>query len=219
MIKNFEQSTRYAQKLLKIENELINLIEEESIKNKVPIITKEVLNYLIYEANRINAKNILEIGTATGYSGLFLSKISKKNKGLFTTIEIDENRYKDAVENFKKLDLYKNSELVLGDALDYLPKLVEKSKEEGNLYDFIFIDASKGQYIKFFEYAYELLSDNGTIFIDNLMFRGMVSLEEVDFPKKYRSLLKKLKLFINFLNENYNFVLLPFGDGVGIVRK
>lgn len=219
MINNFEKSTEYAQKLFKIENKIINNIEKESIENNIPIITREVLNYLIYEANRCEAKNILEIGTATGYSGLFLSSISKKNKGFFTTIEIDENRYKKAVTNFKKLNLYEHSELIQGDALEYLPKIIKNTKQTGIKYDFIFIDASKGQYNKFFNYAYELLSDNGTIFIDNLMFRGMVALDETEFPKKYRSLLKKLKQFIQFLNENHNFILLPFGDGVGIVRK
>lgn len=212
MIQNFEKSSKYAQKLLKIEDEIIKEIEKESLENDVPIITREVLNYMIFEANRIKAKNILEIGTATGFSGLFLAKISNENGGKFTTIEIDETRHNKAKENFEKLGILEGSNLILGDALEEIPKLNKNEK-----FDFIFIDASKGQYGKFFEMCYELLSENGVIFIDNLMFRGIIAENEI--PKRYKTIVKRLKEFIYKLNDEYNFILLPFGDGVGIVRK
>ena len=104
--------------------------------------------------------------------------------------------------------------MILGDALDEILKLDKDRK-----YDFIFIDASKGQYKKFFEMCYNLLEKNGTIFIDNIMFRGIVAGNENEIPKRYKTIVKRLKEFINELNEKYNFVLLPFGDGVGLVRK
>ena len=138
-----------------------------------------------------------------------MAQIANRNSGKLTTIEIDEVRYKKAKENFKKLGLLEKNEMILGDALDEILKLDKDRK-----YDFIFIDASKGQYKKFFEMCYNLLEKNGTIFIDNIMFRGIVAEDENEIPKRYR-----LKEFINELNEKYNFVLLPFGDGVGLVRK
>ncbi|WP_304181743.1 O-methyltransferase [Leptotrichia trevisanii] len=214
MIENFIESSKYVQNLFKIENEIIQDIKKESLAENVPIITDEVLNYMIFTARNIKAGNILEIGTATGYSGLFLAQIANQNDGFLTTMEIDENRYNKAVENFKKLGLFEKNKMVFGDALEEIPKLGKNMK-----YDFIFIDASKGQYLKFFEMSYELLNENGIIFIDNLMFRGLVAADKEEIPKRYKTIVKRLKEFIEKLNKEYNFVLLPFGDGVGIVKK
>ena len=214
MIENFIESSKYAQNLFKIRNEIIQDIKNESLDENVPIITDEVLNYMIFTARNIKARNILEIGTATGYSGLFLAQIANENSGFLTTMEIDEIRYGKAVENFKKLGLFEKNKMIFGDALVEIPKLDKNMK-----YDFIFIDASKGQYLKFFEMSYELLNENGIIFIDNLMFRGLVAADKEEIPKRYKTIVKRLKEFIEKLNEEYNFVLLPFGDGVGIVKK
>ena len=214
MIENFIESSKYAQNLFKIRNEIIQKIKNESLEQNVPIITDEVLNYMIFTARNIKAENILEIGTATGYSGLFLAQLANENSGFLTTMEIDEIRYRKAMENFKKLGLFEKNKMIFGDALEEIPKLNKNVK-----YDFIFIDASKGQYLKFFEMSYELLNENGIIFIDNLMFRGLVVVDKEEIPKRYRTIVKRLKEFIEKLNEEYNFVLLPFGDGVGIVKK
>ena len=214
MIENFIESSKYAQNLFKIRNEIIQDIKNESLDENVPIITDEVLNYMIFTARNIKARNILEIGTATGYSGLFLAQIANENSGFLTTMEIDEIRYGKAVENFKKLGLFEKNKMIFGDALEQIPKLDKNVK-----YDFIFIDASKGQYLKFFEMSYELLNENGIIFIDNLMFRGLIAADKEEIPKRYKTIVKRLKEFIEKLNEEYNFVLLPFGDGVGIVKK
>ena len=214
MIENFIESSKYAQNLFKIRNEIIQDIKNESLDENVPIITDEVLNYMIFTARNIKARNILEIGTATGYSGLFLAQIANENSGFLTTMEIDEIRHGKAVENFKKLGLFEKNKMIFGDALEEIPKL-----DKNVNYDFIFIDASKGQYLNFFEMSYELLNENGIIFIDNLMFRGLVAADKEEIPKRYKTIAKRLKEFIEKLNEEYNFVLLPFGDGVGIVRK
>ena len=214
MIENFIESSKYAQNLFKIRNEIIQDIKNESLEQNVPIITDEVLNYMIFTARNIKARNILEIGTATGYSGLFLAQIANENSGFLTTMEIDEIRYGKAVENFKKLGLFEKNKMIFGDALEEIPKLDKNVK-----YDFIFIDASKGQYLKFFEMSYELLNENGIIFIDNLMFRGLVAADKEEIPKRYKTIVKRLKEFIEKLNKEYNFVLLPFGDGVGVVKK
>ena len=214
MIENFMESSKYAQNLFKIRNEIIQDIKNESLDENVPIITDEVLNYMIFTARNIKARNILEIGTATGYSGLFLAQIANENSGFLTTMEIDEIRYGKAVENFKKLGLFEKNKMIFGDALEEIPKLDKNVK-----YDFIFIDASKGQYLRFFEMSYELLNENGIIFIDNIMFRGLVATDKEEIPKRYKTIVKRLKEFIEKLNEEYNFVLLPFGDGVGIVKK
>lgn len=213
MIDNFKKSTEYAQNLFVIEDEIKSKIEHESLLEKVPIITREVLKYMLFEANRINAKNILEIGSATGFSGIFLAEIANKNGGKLTTIEIDEARYEKAVNNFELMGMKNRNDLILSDALEVMKDLKDKK------FDFIFIDASKGQYKKFFEMAYEMLEKGGIIFIDNIMFRGLIAEDIENVPKRYKTIVRKLNEFIFELNDKYNFVLLPFGDGVGIVSK
>ena len=216
MIENFELATKFAQNLFKIEDERILAIENEAILNKVPIITRDVLKYMLFVARSEKSSNILEIGTATGYSGIFLAQVAAENKGNFTSIEIDENRYSEAVNNNKKMDLLnRKNNLILGDALEEIPKLYDLNKK----YDFIFMDAAKGQYRNFFKLLFPILSENGIMFIDNLLFRGMVTLESEDIPKRYKTIVTRLKVFIEELNENKNFVLLPFGDGIGIIKN
>ena len=209
MIVDFDKAAEYTRKLLKINNEKILEIKKYGEENKIPIITEEVLNFMIFSANTGQAANILEIGTAIGYSGVFLAEISEGNGGKFYTIEIDEERYSRAKENFEKFS-FENVTLILGDALEKISEIDEK-------FDFIFIDAAKGQYKKFFDLAYPKLSNNGIIFIDNIMFKGLVA--EAEIPKRYKTIVRKLNEFISYLNDNHNFVLLPFGDGVGLVTK
>lgn len=199
MIENFLEASIYARELF-IDDEEILSIKEKALDDNVPIITDEVLAYMIYMIKLLKPKNGLEIGTAVGYSTYYLSKYMKT-----TTIEIDEERYNIAKENLKG----RNVDMYLGDALEVLPSIDQK-------FDFIFIDAAKGKYKDFFNLCYEKLSDNGLIFIDNLLFRGYVTGDE--YPKRYRTIVRNLKEFIKYLRE-YNFVLLPFGDGVGLVRK
>ena len=213
MINDFLKATKYVQDLNVFDNELLDEFEKEALENNIPIITRDVLKFLLFTADNISASNILEIGTAVGYSGVFLAEISRKYKGKLTTIEIDEDRYIKAKQNFSKFNLADNVEQILGDVLKVLPELVSDNRK----YDLIFIDASKSKYIDFFNLSYGMLNKGGYIFIDNLMFRGLVA--ENEFPKKYRTILNNLDKFINYLNEEYNFVLLPFGDGVGLVYK
>lgn len=199
MIENFLEASIYARELF-IDDEEILSIKEKALDDNVPIITDEVLAYMIYMIKLLKPKNGLEIGTAVGYSTYYLSKYMKT-----TTIEIDEERYNIAKENLKG----RNVDMYLGDALEVLPSIDQK-------FDFIFIDAAKGKYKDFFNLCYEKLSDNGLVFIDNLLFRGYVTGDE--YPKRYKTIVRNLKEFVKYLKK-YNFVLLPFGDGVGLVRK
>ena len=208
MIENFLNSTKFVQDLVKFDDEEILELEKKSIDENVPIITRDVLKFMIFMASSIKAQNILEIGTAVGYSGIFLAQIAKSNKGKLTTIEIDDNRYEKSILNFEKFNLTEYVNSIKG---------VELPKLEGNKYDFIFIDASKSKYREFFEYSYKMLNDGGLIFIDNIMFRGYVA--ESDIPKRYKTIINNLKDFITYLNNNTDFVLLPYGDGVGLVKK
>ncbi|WP_311694944.1 O-methyltransferase [Sneathia sanguinegens] len=199
MIENHLGASNFVRTLFKEDDEIKEL-KKEALENKIPIVTEEVLAYMIYMLRLIGAKKGLEIGSAVGYSAYYLSKYVE-----LTTIEIDEKRYEIA----KKVLKGRNVKIYNADACEILKDLDEK-------YDFIFIDAAKGKYLDFFKLCYDKLNYGGLIFIDNILFRGYVC--ENEYPKRYKTIVKNLREFINYLKK-YDFALLPFGDGIGLVRK
>lgn len=199
MIENYLGASNFVRTLFKEDDEIKEL-KKEALENKIPIVTEEVLAYMIYMLRLIGAKKGLEIGSAVGYSAYYLSKYVE-----LTTIEIDEKRYEIA----KKVLKGRNVKIYNADACDILKDLDEK-------YDFIFIDAAKGKYLDFFKLCYDKLNYGGLIFIDNILFRGYVC--ENEYSKRYKTIVKNLREFINYLKK-YDFALLPFGDGIGLVRK
>lgn len=213
MLEELKEANEYIyskiEKYKKHKIEILNEIEEDARVNAVPIIGREVAEYLkfLISTNK-NIKDILEIGTATAYSGITMLAEIQDRDGSLTTIEIDETRFNIAKENFKKSKLNGVNQ-ILGDAGEEIKKLNKK-------FDFVFIDAAKGQYKIFFEDSFKLLNEDGIIFIDNIMFRGYLYRES---PKRYKTIVKRLDEFIDYLYQNYNFVLLPVSDGIGLIRK
>lgn len=210
MLEELREANEYIISKIRENDELILEMEKYAEEHNVPIVTKEVAEYLKFIVRSNNIKNVLEVGTAIGYSGILMAKEIEKNNGKLYTIEIDEERYKLAQENFKKSGL-KNIVSIKGDAVEEIKKIDEN-------FDFVFIDASKGHYLEFFEDSYKLLNKNGIIFIDNIMFRGYLYKE---YPKRFKTIVRRLNEFIEYLysREGGEFVLLPFGDGIGLFCK
>lgn len=210
MLEELREANEYIISKIRENDELILEMEKYAEEHNVPIVTKEVAEYLKFIVRSNNIKNVLEVGTAIGYSGILMAKEIEKNNGKLYTIEIDEERYNLAQENFKKSGL-KNIVSIKGDAVEEIKKIDEN-------FDFVFVDASKGHYLEFFEDSYKLLNKNGIIFIDNIMFRGYLYKE---YPKRFKTIVRRLNEFIEYLysREGGEFVLLPFGDGIGLFRK
>lgn len=210
MLEELKEANEYIISKIKENDELILEMEKYAREYNVPIVTKEVAEYLKFIVKSNGIKNILEVGTAIGYSGILMAKEIEKNGGRLYTIEIDEERYNLAQENFKKSGL-NNIVSIKGDAVEEIKKIDEK-------FDFVFIDASKGHYMEFFEDSYKLLNKDGIIFIDNIMFRGYLYKE---YPKRFKTIVRRLNEFIEYLysRDGGEFVLLPFGDGIGLFRK
>jgi len=208
MLDELKEANKYIINKIKENDQHILEMEAYATEYNVPIITKEVAEYLKFTVKTYGFKNILEIGTAIGYSGTIMAKEIQKLNGKLTTLEIDEERFLVAKGNFEKANL-NNVELILGDALEELPKLNEK-------YDFVFMDASKGKYKEFFDIIYPKVEEGGLIFIDNIMFRGYLYQE---YPKRFKTIVRKLEEFIDYLYKEHDFVLLPFGDGIGLVKS
>lgn len=185
-------------------------IEKYAKKNDVPIMNKRGINFLCRLIKKNNVKNILEIGSAIGYSALKMASVDDEIK--IVTIERDNERYLEAVKNIKKMHKEKNITLILGDALE---------TEITGSYDLIFIDAAKGQNIKFFNKYSKLLNKKGIIVTDNMLFHGLVEEKERIKNKNLRQLVNKIKKYIEFLkdNEEYNTKFYKTGDGIAVTTK
>ncbi|HIR59914.1 MAG TPA: O-methyltransferase [Candidatus Onthousia excrementipullorum] len=190
---------------------MIKEIREYAKENKVPIMQPEGIDFLTTFIIKHQIKNVLEIGTAIGYSAIMMSLCSPTLK--VTTIERDEERYLEAIKNIKKLNLENRITLIFNDALK--TKINEK-------YDLIFIDAAKAQNIKFFELFERNLNEGGFIITDNMYFHGLVKKNEKEIKSRnVRGIVRKIKDYITFLkeNENYNTTIYEIGDGIAVSEK
>ena len=190
---------------------IIKEIKEYAIDNKIPIMNQEGIDFLTTFIIKYQIKNILEVGTAIGYSSIMMTLCGPNIK--VTTIERDEQRYLEAIKNIKKLNLEDRITLIFNDAL--------KTKIEGK-YDLIFIDAAKAQNIKFFELFERNLKDGGFIITDNMYFHGLVNKSEKEIKSRnVRGIVRKIKDYITFLknNDNYNTTIYDVGDGIAVSEK
>ena len=192
--------------------QLLKEMEKYAIEENVPIINQEGLLILKDLILVYKPKSILEIGTAIGYSAMNMHLI---NDIKVTTIERDEKMYNKAVEYIKRAELEDKINLIYSDAL-----LFDNSNLES--VDMLYIDAAKGQYIKFFEKYVSNLNEGGVIIFDNLLFHGFVKMEQKDIKNRNtRQLIRKLKEFLEYIQNHpeYDFELIEEGDGIGIARK
>lgn len=189
---------------------MLNEIYEYAKENKVPIMMDDGIDYLCNYIKDNKIKSILEIGSAIGYSALKMAMVSDDIK--VTTIEKDENRYEVAVSNINKFKMSDRIKIILGDALE--------TNIDGE-FDLIFIDASKGNNINFFKKYSVNLSKYGIIITDNLFFHGLVIDESKIQTKNQRGIVRKIKEFIKFLDENKEFETeyISVGDGISISRR
>ncbi len=185
-------------------------LEKYAKENKIPIMQKDGILYLTNYIKENNIINILEIGSAIGYSAIMMAKVNKEIK--ITTIEKDKDRYNIAVANIKKYNLESQINIINDDAT--------LTDIEGK-YDLIFIDAAKGKNILFFEKYKNNLKENGTIITDNLSFHGLVENQNLIKTKNQKGIVNKIKLFIDFLDNNKEFttVYIPVGDKIAVSRR
>jgi len=196
----------------------IDKIKEKALNEHIPIImddTLEVIEKILLEEK---PKRILELGTATGYSSICFANILLKNcRGehcssvIIDTIELDENRANEAINNIKQMGLDKNINVIKGNAVDVLPTLNEK-------YDIFFIDAAKGKYPIFLKEALRLSKNGSIILADNILYKGYVM---SDYNKhKQRTAVRNLREYIKETTEDERLQteILEVGDGLAISK-
>lgn len=166
----------------------------------------EFLEKYIYDHE---IKRILEIGTAVGYSSIRMALVSSDIR--VVTIERDEERYFQALDNIRDFGLADRIEVIFGDAL---------STTFDGVFDLIFIDGAKAQSIKFFERYEGNLADGGVIITDNLNFHGLTSVSDIK-SKNLRALVRKINNYKEYLknNEKYTTKFYEIGDGLSISEK
>lgn len=179
----------------------------------IPIVPHETAKFLDFFTATMQPSQILEIGTAIGFSASLMAQHLQAD-GHLTTIDRYEKMYERAKENFKKLGLEDRITLIEGDAADVLPTL------EGS-YDLIFMDSAKAKYIEFYPECMRLLRQGGVLIIDDVFQGGTVLDDEAEIPKRVRKIHRKLnELFDTILNDKSNrSTLVPLGDGLLMVRK
>ena len=190
--------------------------------NEVPIISDEGLVYLLQLIRLTNAKRILEVGTAIGYSAIQMATLNKDIH--IDTIEKDIDAYNIAISNINKAKLNDNIHVILKDGLTVTKNdLMGVASYE---YDLIFIDAAKAQYKNFFNLFTPFLKKGGIVVCDNLLFHGLVglSLEEKETKvttKNLKGLVRKIEEFNDWLSKQkgYKTDFLRIGDGMSVSTK
>lgn len=194
-----------------MKNKELQKIKQKALEEHIPIIMDDTLEVVDKILRELKPKKILEIGTAVGYSAMCFSEYLNEN-GMIDTIERDEERIKEAKENIVKVGVEEKINILEGDAVEILPTL------QGT-YDMIFIDAAKGKYPFFLKEALRMLSENGIILADNILYKGYVM---SDYNKhKQRTAVRNLREYIHEVTNNPNLEteILEVGDGLAITKR
>ncbi|MDO5522288.1 MAG: O-methyltransferase [bacterium] len=196
--------------------EFLWTIEQEALRTHVPIIKKPTQSLLRFLMHNNKPKRILEVGCAVGFSSLLMSEYMPEGCTI-TTIERNEGRIERAKANFDGSGKEEVITLLEGDATDILAELVEK----GERFDFIFMDAAKGQYINFLENVFTLLEEGGLLVSDNVLQDGDVVESRFGVTRRNRTIHSRMREYLYTLthHESFDSVVLPIGDGVTLSYK
>lgn len=207
------ETEEYLTSLIEAQPEWIMKMEIYARDNHVPIMEPTGIAFLKQLIRVKKPNKILEIGTAIGYSALQMALAYPSTT--IVTIERDLPRYQEAVDNISLYGDTESIDVLQGDALEISEKVAEKGP-----FDFLFIDAAKGQYQRFFELYTPLLKEDALIISDNVLFKGIVASNNSQ-SKKQQSIAKKIRNYNDWLvnHPTYHTTIVPIGDGIAITTK
>ena len=194
-------------------SKILEAIESEALSTYVPIIRKEMQSFLKVLLTIQKPMRILEVGTAVGFSALLMSEYAPAGCEI-TTIENYEKRIPIARNNFKRAGKESQITLLEGDAMEVLPTLDEP-------YDFIFMDAAKGQYIHYMPEVMRLLKTGGTLGSDNVMQDGSIIESRFAVERRDRTIHSRMREYLYELKHHEELLtsIIPLGDGVAVSVK
>lgn len=200
---------KYTASLVKLQiDERVAVLRADALSRGIPVADDETLNYLLLTITAFQPSRILEIGTAVGLSASAMLMACPNAK--VTTIELEEERYLEAKENFKKLGVEERVNSYLGDAGEILSMMDGK-------FDFVFLDGPKAQYEKYLFDLKRLMRKGALLFADDVLLYGWVSGEEPT-PQKRHSIVDKIRSYLNIVTNSPDFMtsVLNVGDGVAL---
>ena len=208
-----ERIVDYINSLDKGNSPVCNAIEKEALADGVPIIRQEMGNLLKVLLLLKQPQKILEVGTAVGYSSILMSENMPENCRI-TTIENYKKRIPVAKNNFKRAGKEEVITLLEGDAMDIL-------KELDGMYDFIFMDAAKGQYINFLPELLRLMPVGGLLISDNVLQEGDIVESRYGVTRRNRTIHTRMREYIYILThaEQLETSIVPIGDGITLSVK
>ena len=194
-------------------SEILEKIEQEALADDVPIIRHEMQSFLRVLLMMQKPMRILEVGTAVGFSALLMNDAAPQGCHI-TTIENYEKRIPIARENFRRAGKEDEITLIEGDALQVLAEL-------DGTYDFIFMDAAKGQYIHYLPEVLRLLADGGCLVSDNVMQDGEIIESRFAVERRNRTIHARMREYLYELKHREDLVtsIIPLGDGVAVSVK
>lgn len=191
---------------------ILKELEEYAAAHEVPIIQPETAQFLTVIGNIIRPHDILEVGSAIGYSSILMAD-TLADGGKIVTMECDSGMARIARENIKRAGLYDTITLAEGDAKELMPNI-------GGKYDIIFLDGPKAHYIYMLNDCMRLLRTGGVLIADNVLYKGMTADDEHVIRRKI-TIVKRLRRFVSALYARSELTtsVLPLGDGITISVK
>lgn len=208
-----ERAAAYIRSLETAERSVLEQIEREALEQRIPIIRKETQGFLKVLLCMKKPKKILEIGTAVGFSALLMSEYVPEDCRILT-IENYAKRIPAARANFERMGKERQIALIEGDALDVL-----KGLDAG--FDFIFMDAAKGQYIYYLPEVLRILEEDGILLSDNVLQGGDVLESRFAVERRDRTIHARMREYLYELKHHDSLMtsILPLGDGVAVSVK
>lgn len=206
--------TEYLHSLETSRGELLDTIEKKAIEDGVPIIRSETTALLRSLTAALRPENILEIGTAVGYSALQMCQVMPENCHI-TTIEKYEKRIPEAKENFRKAGEESRITFLEGDADMWLKEL------KGKQFDLVFMDAAKGQYLNWLPLLLDLMPVGAVLISDNVLQDGDVVQSRFAVQRRNRTIHSRMREYLYELKhmEEFETAVIPIGDGVTISTR
>lgn len=206
--------TEYLHSLEISRGELLDTIEKKAIEDGVPIIRSETAALLRSLTAALRPENILEIGTAVGYSALQMCQVMPENCHI-TTIEKYEKRIPEAKENFRKAGEESRITFLEGDADMWLKEL------KGKQFDLVFMDAAKGQYLNWLPLLLDLMPVGAVLISDNVLQDGDVVQSRFAVQRRNRTIHSRMREYLYELKhmEEFETAVIPIGDGVTISTR
>lgn len=188
--------------------EVLSALEMEAERDGVPILRGAERQLLLEAAETVRPARILEVGTAIGFSALLMAE--RFPEAEIDTIEMDNRRWARAEEAVKAAGCAGRVRCHLGDAAEVIPRLT-------GVYDFLYLDGPKGQYLRHLRLTEPLLSSCAAVAADNVLFRGMVR-SDAPPPRRYRTLVGRLRDYLAYAEARYDTVVFEEGDGLAVSR-